>query len=64
MLFIKNERNLFIISRGYDKELYENIEKEEKPKLLFENKINIVYTGEIIENIRDIKPFIEAIKGK
>lgn len=62
MLFIKNERNLFIISRGYDKELYENIEKEEKPKLLFENKINIVYTGEIIENIRDIKPFIEAIK--
>ncbi|MDO4402622.1 MAG: glycosyltransferase, partial [Clostridiaceae bacterium] len=57
-----NERNLFIISRGYDKELYDKIENEKKPKLLFENKINIVYTGEIIENIRDIKPFIEAIK--
>ncbi|QPJ85786.1 glycosyltransferase family 4 protein [Sarcina sp. JB2] len=62
MLFIKNERNLFIISRGYDKELYENIEKEEKPKLLLKDKINIVYTGEIIEKIKDINPFTEAVR--
>lgn len=57
-----NEKNLFIISRGYDKELYENIEKEEKPKLLLKDKINIVYTGEIIEKIRDINPFTEAVR--
>ena len=33
---------MLIISRGYDKELYDKIENEKKPKLLLKNKINIV----------------------
>ena len=57
-----NEEKLFIINRGYDKELYKKIRKETKPKLLKKGKINIVYTGEIVENVRDIRPFIESLK--
>lgn len=57
-----HEGNLFIINRGYDKNLYKKIREEEKPKLLEAKKINIVYTGEIIENIRDVRPFIDSLK--
>ena len=57
-----DEKNLFIINRGYDKKLYKKIKEETKPSFLKKDKINIVYTGEIIENIRDIKPFIESMK--
>ncbi|MDO4535355.1 MAG: glycosyltransferase [Clostridium perfringens] len=56
------EKNLFLINRGYDEELYKRLREEDKPKLLKKDKINIVYTGDIIEKIRDIKPFIEGLK--
>lgn len=57
-----NEKNLFIVTRGYDKELYKEIKKEEKPRLLKKDKINIVYTGEITDKVRDLRPFIEALE--
>ncbi|MGL5245343.1 MAG: glycosyl transferase group 1, partial [Sarcina sp.] len=57
---IKKE-NAFIITRGYDKKAYENIKKEKKPKLLKDNKINLVYTGEIFSKLRDVTPFISAL---
>lgn len=57
-----DEKNLFIITRGYDRELYKKIAVEEKPKLLHKEKINIVYTGEIIEKVRNINPFIESLR--
>lgn len=57
-----DEKNLFIITRGYDKELYEKIMKEERPSLLKKDKINIVYTGEIADKVRDLRPFIETLE--
>lgn len=53
----------FIITRGYDKKLYEEIEKEEKPKLLQNDKINLIYTGEIFSKLRDLTPFVEALEN-
>ncbi len=52
----------FILTRGYDKEFFEKLLKEEKPSLIKEDKINLIYTGEIFTRLRDIKPFISAIK--
>ena len=57
-----DEKNLSVINRGYDEELYKKLRNEAKPKLLKYDKVNIVYTGDIIEKTRDIKPFIEALK--
>lgn len=56
------EDKMFIVTRGYNKDIYEEIEKEEKPKLLKNNKINLIYAGEIFSKIRDLKPFIRALK--
>ena len=57
---IKKEKT-FVITRGYDENTYKEIEKEEKPKLINDNKINLVYTGEIFTKLRDIRPFIKAL---
>ncbi|MBU5456190.1 glycosyltransferase [Caproiciproducens sp. MSJ-32] len=54
--------NTFIITRGYDEELYKEIALEEKPELINDKKINIVYAGEIFTKLRDIRPFIEALE--
>ena len=51
----------YLITRGYDDKIYREIEQESKPKLIKENKINIVYTGEIFSKLRDIKPFINSL---
>ena len=47
---------------GFDEELFNRLSKEEKPKLIEENKINIIYAGEIFSKLRDIKPFIRALE--
>lgn len=52
----------FIITRGYEKGLYEKLMKEEKPSLIEEDKINIIYAGEIFSKLRNIRPFIGALK--
>lgn len=57
---IKRE-NTFIVTRGYSKELYDDIRTLEKPELLKEDKVNIVYAGEIFSKLRDINPFIQAL---
>ncbi|MBU3134969.1 glycosyl transferase group 1 [Clostridium gasigenes] len=51
----------YLITRGYDDKTYREIEKEDKPELIKENSVNIVYTGEIFSKLRDIKPFINAL---
>ncbi|GAB6170371.1 hypothetical protein JCM1393_28310 [Clostridium carnis] len=51
----------FIITRGYDKEVYEEVYKEKTPVLIKNDKINLVYTGEIFSKLRDIKPFINSL---
>lgn len=55
------KENTFIVTRGYDRNLYDSIRKCEYPKLIDRKKINMVYTGEIFSKLRDIGPFIEAL---
>lgn len=57
-----NEDKMFIVTRGYNKAIYEEIEKEEKPELLKDDKINLIYAGEIFSKIRDLRPFIKALR--
>lgn len=52
----------FLLTRGYEKLLYDKLRKENKPKLIEKNKINIMYAGEIFHQLRDINPFIDAIE--
>ena len=40
----------------------QTLKKEEKPKLINNEKINIVYAGEIFSKLRNINPFIEALE--
>ncbi len=56
------EDKMFIVTRGYNKAIYEEIERAEKPELLKDNKINLIYAGEIFSKIRDLRPFIKALK--
>lgn len=51
----------FVVTRGYDGRLYDEIESMDKPALIKEDKINIVYAGEIFSKLRDIKPFTQAL---
>lgn len=53
--------NTYLITRGYDDKTYREIEKASKPQLISEEKINIVYTGEIFSKLRDVRPFIKAL---
>ena len=57
-----SKNKVHLLTRGYDEKLYEKLSKEEAPKLIKKDKINIVYTGEIFKKLRDIKPFIEALE--
>lgn len=58
-----NKDNTFILNRGFDSKLYDDLSKEEPPRFIDKNKINIIYTGEIFSKLRDIRPFIEAIEN-
>ncbi|WP_235712664.1 glycosyltransferase [Bacillus mycoides] len=52
-----------IIYRGYDDSLYQDIEKEQKiPIELKNSKINIVHTGTIYKELRDINPLCNALE--
>lgn len=51
----------FVITRGYDGKLYNEIKLIDKPSLIKDDKINIVYAGEIFSKLRDINPFINAL---
>ncbi|MGL5381360.1 glycosyl transferase group 1 [Clostridium sp.] len=56
------QEKTYLITRGYEREVYENIKKEEIPNLIKKDKINLVYAGEIFSKLRDVRPFISAIK--
>lgn len=56
-----NIDNTYIITRGYDANVYKEIKDSEKPILINDNMINIVYAGEIFSKLRDIRPFIKAL---
>lgn len=56
-----DSRDTFIVTRGFDKTLFNKLRKREKPALLKEDKVNILYTGEIFSKLRNIKPFVEAV---
>ncbi|MDU5105630.1 glycosyltransferase [Clostridium sp.] len=56
-----NIDNTYIITRGYDDKVYKEIKDSEKPILINDKMINIVYAGEIFSKLRDIRPFIKAI---
>lgn len=52
-----------IVFRGFEIEKLALYKKLQKPASLPNNKINIVYTGEIYHKIRDIKPLLQALKA-
>lgn len=52
----------YLITRGYDKEIYEELRKDKSPLLIEEKKVNIVYAGEIFSKLRNIRPFINTMK--
>lgn len=57
-----DEKNVDIVYRGYEPEMYNEIEKQEfDSKYLKKNKINIVHTGTIYNELRDIRPLHEAL---
>ena len=51
----------FIITRGYEESLYNNVRLMPKAEKISDSKFNMVYAGEIFKKLRDINPFIEAI---
>ncbi|MBJ7948082.1 hypothetical protein BTH38_19945 [Bacillus toyonensis] len=57
-----NEDVTDIVYRGFDEDLYSDIEnREEKPLELNNNKINIVHTGTIYKELRDITPLCNVL---
>ena len=51
-----------IVYRGYDGAYYENIKETGPPEGIVPGKINIVHTGAIYTQLRDVDPFIDAIR--
>ncbi|MEQ8153522.1 MAG: glycosyltransferase [Clostridiaceae bacterium] len=54
-------KTCYVVTRGYDKEIYDRLKNGLKPSLIKEDKINIVYAGEIFSKLRDVIPFYEAV---
>lgn len=51
----------YIVTRGFDTNLYNRLYSEPVPKLIQKEKVNIVYAGEIFSKLRNIRPFIKAL---
>ncbi len=51
-----------IVYRGYEGSYYENIRETGAPEGIVQGKINIVHTGAIYTQLRDVDPFIDAIR--
>ena len=51
----------FVVTRGYDGRLYNEIKEMKAPNLIKNDKVNIVYAGEIFSKLRDINPFVDTI---
>jgi len=57
-----DKEKTYISTRGFDSKFFATLKKEEKPKLINNEKINIIYAGEIFSKLRNINPFIEALE--
>lgn len=57
-----DKEKTYIITRGFDAKFFEDMKKEKKPELIKEDKINIIYAGEIFSKLRNINPFVEAVE--
>lgn len=57
-----SENKTFILNRGFDAELYKKIINMPKPQFIKNDKVNIIYTGEIFSKLRDISPFVQAVE--
>lgn len=53
----------YVVTRGYDSNLYDRLYNEEVPSLINKDKVNIIYAGEIFSKLRNIRPFINALKS-
>ncbi|AHM57171.1 hypothetical protein EAL2_c18900 [Peptoclostridium acidaminophilum DSM 3953] len=51
-----------IVYRGYDSAYYENVRRAGAPEWIVPDKLNIVHTGAIYTQLRDVDPFIDAIR--
>ena len=51
----------YIVTRGFDGEFYNRLTNEPKPEFIDDNKVNILYAGEIFSKLRDINPFIDTL---
>lgn len=56
------EKESFILNRGFDSKLYYKLSFDNIPEYIRNDKINMIYTGEIFSKLRDIRPFIQAIE--
>ncbi|SHE83440.1 glycosyltransferase [Clostridium fallax] len=56
-----DDKRVFLINRGYDEDTYIDLLKEDIPSKIKNDKINIVYAGEIFKKLRDINPFVDSI---
>ena len=52
----------YILTRGYDSKSYRDIKALGIPEKIDNFKVNFVYAGEIFSKLRDVNPFIEAVK--
>ncbi|NFA42789.1 hypothetical protein EXM65_09440 [Clostridium botulinum] len=58
-----DEKNVDIVYRGYDPQMYNEIDNQEFDSKYFKkNKINIVHTGTIYNKLRDIQPLYESLE--
>lgn len=58
-----DKEKTIILTRSYDKKLYDEIKKEVNTNINEKKeKIVINYTGEIFSKLRDVKPFIKALE--
>lgn len=58
------KESTYIITRGYEEELYSEISKMPKGNKLKDDKVNVIYAGEIFKKLRDINPFVDAISDE
>ena len=57
-----NETKVDVVYRGYERQLYEKLEKNQKiPFGLEKDKFNLIHTGTIYKELRDVKPLHKAL---
>lgn len=52
----------FIVTRGYDELAYQEIKETVQAEKINKSKVNFIYAGEIFSKLRNVNPFVEAVK--